>query len=95
MLWIVTRVVWSLSIIINQGHLDALGYRKAVRQPLMSDGDDSSPALIADLDWIPQGEALFDVRFTDTGASSYVNRPVAAVLASAEEEKLQYIFCLF
>ena len=49
------------------------------------------PALIADLGvrgvWIPQGEALFDVRVVDTDAASYVNRSVSAVLASAEEEK--------
>ena len=57
----------------------------------MSGEDDSSPTLIADLGvkgvWTPQAEALFDVRVTDTDASSYVNHSVAAVLASAEEEK--------
>ena len=54
----------------------------------MCDGDNDSPALIADLGvWIPQGEALFDVRVVDTDAASYVNRSVSTVLASAEEEK--------
>ena len=37
--------------------------------------------------WIPHAEALFDVRVTDTDASSYINRCIAAVQASAEEEK--------
>ena len=37
--------------------------------------------------WTPQGEALFDVRVADTDVASYVNHPVSAVLASAEEEK--------
>ena len=73
------------------GDLAALGYREVVRKPLVSGVDDSSPALIANLGvrkvWTPQAEALFDVRVTDTDASSYINRFVAAVLASSEEEK--------
>ena len=73
------------------GDLAALGYREVVREPIVCDGDNDSPALIADLGvrgvWIPQGEALFDVRVVDTDAASYVNRSVSAVLASAEEEK--------
>ena len=48
-------------------------------------------ALIADLGirgvWIPRAEALFDVRVTDTDATSYVGRSVSAVLFGAEEEK--------
>ena len=75
------------------GDLTALGYREVVREPIVCDGDNDSPALIADLGvrgvWIPQGEALFDVRVVDTDAASYVNRSVSAVLASAEEEKKQ------
>ena len=59
------------------GDLATLGYREVVWEPLVSDGDDSSPALIADLGvrgvWTPQAEALFDLRVTDTDASSYVN----------------------
>ena len=47
--------------------------------------------MIADLGvrgvWIPQGEALFDVRVVDTDAASYINRSMSTVLASAEEEK--------
>jgi len=35
--------------------------------------------------WTPQAEALFDIRGTDTDATSYVDHSVAAVLASAEE----------
>ena len=73
------------------GNLAALGYREVVREPVLCDGDNDSPALIADPGvrgvWIPQGEALFDVRVVDTDAASYVNRSVSAVLASAEEEK--------
>ena len=48
------------------GNLAALGYREVVREPIVYDGYNDSPALIADLGvkgvWIPQGEALFDVR---------------------------------
>ena len=73
------------------GDLAALGYREVVPERIVCDGDNDSPALIADLGvrgvWIPQGEALFDVRVVDTDAASYVNRSVSTVLASAEEEK--------
>ena len=73
------------------GDLAVLGYREVVREPIVCDGDNDSPALIADLGvrgvWIPQGEALFDVRVVDTDATSYVNHSVSTVLASAEEEK--------
>ena len=59
----------------------------------MCEGHADSPALIniADLVvrgvWIPQAEALFDVRVTDYDAASYVDHPVSTVLATAEEEK--------
>ena len=47
--------------------------------------------LIADLGvrgvWIPQAEALFDACVTDSDATSYVDCPVSAVLASAKKEK--------
>jgi len=73
------------------GDLAALGYSEVVHEPVVCDGNEVSPALIADLGvrgvWIPQAEALFDVRVTDTDAASYVNRSVSVVLATAEEEK--------
>ena len=73
------------------GDLAALAYKEVVREPIVCEGSENSPALIADLGvrgvWIPQAEALFDVRVTDTDAASYVNRSVSAVLATAEEEK--------
>jgi len=73
------------------GDLAALGYSEVVREPIVCDGNEVSPALIADLGvrgvWIPQAEALFDVRVADTDAASYVNHSVFAVLATAEEEK--------
>ena len=57
--------------------LGDLGYTEVVWEPLASDGDGSSPELIADLGvrgvWIPQAEALFDVTVVDVDASSYVN----------------------
>ena len=69
------------------GDLAALGYREVVCEPIVCNRDNDFPALIADLGvrgvWIPQGEALFDVRVVDTDAASYVNRSVSAVLASA------------
>jgi len=73
------------------GDLAALGYSEVVREPIECDGNEVSPALIANLGvrgvWIPQAEALFDVRVANTDAASYVNHSVSAVLATAEEEK--------
>ena len=65
------------------GDLAALGYREVVLEPVVCDGNEDSPALIADLGvrgvWTPQAEALFDVRVTDSDAASYVNHTVSAV----------------
>ena len=41
------------------GDLAALGYREVVQEPLVSDGDDSSPALIADLGFGPHRLKLY------------------------------------
>jgi len=40
--------------------------------------------------WIPQAEALFNVRVADTDAASYVNHSVSAALTTAEEKKCKY-----
>jgi len=73
------------------GDLAALEYSEVVHELIVCDGNEVSPALIADLGvrgvWIPLTEALFNVRVADTGAASYVNHSVSAVLATAEEEK--------
>ena len=37
--------------------------------------------------WIPQSEALFDIRVVETDAQSYWNRTPLAVLSSAECDK--------
>jgi len=56
------------------GDLAALRYSKVVCEPIVCDGNEVFPALIADLRvrgvWIPQAEALFDVRVADTDAAS-------------------------
>ena len=50
-----------------------------------------TPAFIADLSvcgvWIPQADALFDVRVVDTDAQSYRNRMPKEVVQAAEKEK--------
>ena len=54
-------------------------------------GSDDAPALIADLGirgvWLPQIEALFDIRVTDADAPSCVSCSVVNVLTMAEEKK--------
>ena len=51
------------------------------------------PSLIADLGvqgvWQPQAEALFYLLVIDTDALSHVQRSAAAVLSSAEAEKMK------
>jgi len=48
------------------GDLAAFGYSEVVHEPIVCDGNEVSLALIADLGvrgvWIPQAEALFNVR---------------------------------
>ena len=48
-------------------------------------------ALVADLGvrgvWLPQVEAIFDIRVVDTDAPSYDNRSPSEVLKTAEREK--------
>ena len=73
------------------GDLAALAYKDVIREPVVREGSDDAPALIADLGvrgvWLPQIEALFDIRVTDADVPSYVSRSVANVLTMAEEEK--------
>ena len=91
MLWIAAKVGWSLSVIMKSEKLWVMGYREVVHEPIVREGCVDSPALIADLGvrgvWIPQAEALFDVRVIDSDTASYVDHPVSSVLATAEEEK--------
>ena len=51
------------------GDLAALAYRDVIREPIVQEGGDNGPALIADLGirgvWLSQVEALFDFRVTD------------------------------
>ena len=51
----------------------------------------SSLLVIADLGvrgvWLPQSEALFDIRIIDTDAQSYLSQPPISVLLTAENEK--------
>ena len=75
------------------GDLASLAYGQVVREPVVREAHHSSddPALLADFSargvWVPQSEALFDVRVVDTDARSYLNRSPLAVLSTAEGEK--------
>ena len=54
-------------------------------------GDRHSETLVADLCirgvWLPQAEALFDIRVVDTDAQSYLRHAPSRVLYNAEVEK--------
>ena len=62
------------------GDLVALVWGPVKREPIVKDAqdDDSGEVLIADLCvrgvWLPQSEALFDVRIVDTDAQSYLGQ---------------------
>ena len=62
-------------------------------EPIVSDAvvDHSGETLVADLSvrgvWLPQAEALFDVRIVDTNAQSYLTHTPKSVLFGAEIEK--------
>ncbi len=75
------------------GDLASQVWSKVQREPVVRDANYSNgdSALVADLGvrgvWIPQAEALFDVRVVDTDAPSYSNRTPKDVLQTAEREK--------
>ena len=75
----------------------SLAWNQVRREPVVKESDieNETPTLVADLAirgvWLPQAEALFDVRVIDTDAQSYSNRSPRDVLKTAEnEKKLKY-----
>ena len=76
------------------GDLASIVYKEVIREPVVQEANNACgvPSLIADLSirgvWQPQMVALFDIRVVDTDAPSYSHRYVAAILSSAEEEKI-------
>jgi hypothetical protein len=75
------------------GDLSALAWKEIVREPVIREREDSTntTALIADLGvrgvWAPQTMALFDIRVTDTDATSYTTHSIQSVLSNAETAK--------
>ena len=78
------------------GDLASLVWNKVRREPVVREADYNlgTSALVADLGvrgvWLPQAEALFDIRVVDTDAQSYSNHTPREVLAMAEKEKKKY-----
>ena len=75
------------------GDLAALAWSSVKREPIVKEAHDgySTDVLVADLYirgvWLPQAEALFDIRIIDTDAQSYLSQPPASVILTAENEK--------
>ena len=73
------------------GDLVALAYKDVNREPVVREGNAEVSALVTDLGiwgvWLPQTEALLDIRVTNADVSSYLTRSIGSVLAMAEEEK--------
>ena len=73
------------------GDLAALAWSQVKKEPIVKEPSSSNPALIADLAvrgvWSPQVDVLFDIRVTDTDASSYGDQTPMAILKRAEAQK--------
>ena len=73
------------------GDLAALAWPCVTKEPEIKAATEMSPGLRADLlvrgVWHPQQYASFDLRVTDTDASSYGDKSSQQVLRAAEEEK--------
>ena len=88
MIWVIIIII--IIIIID---LSTLVWKQVRREPIVREADTvtGAQALIADLAvrgvWMPQVEALFDIRVVDTDAKSYGNSAPFDVLTRAEKEK--------
>ena len=75
------------------GDLAAMVWGQVRREPIVSDStiEPVGETLVVDLSvrsvWLPQAEALFDVRVVDTDAQSYLSHTPKSVLLWAEIEK--------
>ena len=74
------------------GDLAALAWGQVRQETVVIEAEDQqSETLIADLCvrevWLPQAEALFDIRVVDTDAQSYLHHTPSRVLLNAEVEK--------
>ena len=73
--------------------LAALVWNQVIKEPVVREASTLShtPALVADLSirgvWIPQAEALFDIRVTDTDTQFYLSSSPMDVLSVAEKQK--------
>ena len=80
------------------GNLASLVWSSVKREPIVKnahDGD-SGEVLIADLCvrgvWLPQAEALFDIRIIDTDAQSYLGQsPIQAISVAENEKNRKYL----
>ena len=77
------------------GDMCSLVYSDVSKEPVVRYADETGGALVGDLRvrgfWQPQVDCILDIRVNDTDAPSHINRPVRAVLASAEQKKRKYL----
>ena len=77
------------------GDLASLVWSSVKHEPIVKNAHDddtcSGEVFIADLCvrgvWLPQAEALFDIRIIDTDAQSYLGHSPTQVISVAEDEK--------
>ena len=75
------------------GDLASIAWGQVVREPVVREANCSTDttALVADLSvrgvWVPQVEALFDIRIIDTEARSYCTHPPITILSKLRRKK--------
>ena len=80
------------------GDMVGMVWPQVIKEPIVKEGDPgiNDPGLHLDLGihgvWLPQVEALFNIRVVDTNALSYKQRTPAPVLESGAVEKKR-VYC--
>ena len=93
-------VQWYNEIRNAIGYLAAIVWGQVRCEPIVSDStiEPAGETLVADLSvrdvWLPQAEALFDVRVVDTDAQSYLSHTPKSVLLHAELKRSKNILLL-
>ena len=62
------------------GDLAALAYKDVIHEPIVREGSNIVPADLGIIGvWLPQIEALFDIRIMDADAPSYLSHTIKSV----------------
>ena len=80
-----------MKFITHWGTCIAWAFSDVLKEPIVSEADESTTTLVADLGvhsiWQPQVDDLLDVWVIDIDAPSHIDRTVSTVLGTSENEK--------